>query len=140
MVQKLNIYTDHKNLTCKNFNTDKVLPHIIILEKCSLDTEYIPGNKNIDAYALSQLPNNVNQKTTHESTYLMEQSKLYDIKLTEGKFLLSFKRIDRYQWEYFILTEKLNSAKYEKFSPCRDRNTINLVTFKDEIVISQLLR
>ena len=34
--------------------------------------EYIQGEKNIAADALSQLPNNVNQETTHDSTYKME--------------------------------------------------------------------
>ena len=30
--KKLRIYTDHKNLTCKNFNNDRVLRCILILE------------------------------------------------------------------------------------------------------------
>ena len=38
---KLQIYTDHKNLTCKNFNTDRVLRWILILEKYGPDIEYI---------------------------------------------------------------------------------------------------
>ena len=41
--QQLKIYTDHKNLTCKNFNTDCVLRWRIILEEYSLGIEYIPG-------------------------------------------------------------------------------------------------
>ena len=58
------------------------------MEKCSLDIEYIPGEKKIDAYALSRLPNNENKEITHESTYFTEtMSKLYDIKLLEARFL-----------------------------------------------------
>ena len=34
---KLKIYTDYKNLTCNNFNTDRVLICIIIPEKYSPD-------------------------------------------------------------------------------------------------------
>ena len=30
--QKLRIYTDHKDLTCKSFNTDKVSRWILVLE------------------------------------------------------------------------------------------------------------
>ena len=36
IVQKLRIHTDHKNLTCKNFNTNRVLIWRLILE------EYVP--------------------------------------------------------------------------------------------------
>ena len=32
MGQKLRIYTDDKNLTCKNFNTDRVLRWRLILK------------------------------------------------------------------------------------------------------------
>ena len=69
--QKLKIYTDHKNLTCKFFNTDHVLRWILILEDYSPDIEYIPGNKNIFAEALPRLTINGIQKNTHESTYTM---------------------------------------------------------------------
>ena len=55
----------------KNFNTDRVLRWRLILEY-GPDIEYIQGEKNTAADALSQLPNNVNQETTHYSTYKME--------------------------------------------------------------------
>ena len=64
--QELKFYTDHKNLTCKNFNNNLVLWWRLILEEYSPDIEYIPGKKNIVADALSQLHINVNQETTHE--------------------------------------------------------------------------
>ena len=37
----------------------------LILEEYSPDIEYIKGEKNIAADALSRLPNNGNQETTH---------------------------------------------------------------------------
>ena len=42
LVQILIIYTDHKNLTWKNFNTDHVLWWRLILEEYSPDIKYIP--------------------------------------------------------------------------------------------------
>ena len=42
---KLKIYTDHNNLTYKNFNTNKVLRWILILEEYSMYIEYIQGEK-----------------------------------------------------------------------------------------------
>ena len=67
--QKLRIYTDHKNLTCKMFNTNIVLRRRIILEEYDTDIEYIKGEKNIVADALSRIPLNGNQETTQKSTY-----------------------------------------------------------------------
>ena len=55
----------------KNFNTDRVLRWKLILEYLP-DIEYIQGEKNISKDALSQLPNKVNQETTHDSTYKTE--------------------------------------------------------------------
>ena len=54
---------------------------------------------NIAADALSQFPNNVNQETTHETTYTTETMlEIYDIEeLPEGTFPLSFNPIDLYQ-------------------------------------------
>ena len=63
----MNIFTDHKSITC-NF----VSRWRLILEEYILEIEYFPGEKNIVAYALSQLPNNGNQNTTHDSTYTTE--------------------------------------------------------------------
>ena len=75
----MKIFADHKNLTCKKFNNVRVLRWRLILEEYNPVVEYIPGEKNIVADALSQLPNNRNQKTTHESTYITETiSELYE--------------------------------------------------------------
>ena len=67
--QKLKIFTDHKNLTYKNFNKDCVLRWRLKIEEYIPEIEYTPGKKNIVADALSGLPNKGNQETTHESTY-----------------------------------------------------------------------
>ena len=55
------IYTDHKNLACKNFNTDIVLRWRLILEYYGPEIEYTKDEKNIVADTLSILPLNGNQ-------------------------------------------------------------------------------
>ena len=67
--KKIRIYTDNKNLTCKNFNTNIVLRWRLILREYGTYIEYIKGEKNIVADALSRFPLNGNYDTTHKSTY-----------------------------------------------------------------------
>ena len=52
--QQIKIYTDHKNITCKNFNTNNELQWILILEGYGQYIEYIPVKKKIAADVLSQ--------------------------------------------------------------------------------------
>ena len=59
--QKLRIYTDHKNITCENFNTGRVLRWRLTLEEYGLDIEYIKGEKNIVEDELSGILLNGNQ-------------------------------------------------------------------------------
>ena len=140
--QRLKIYTDHKNLACRNFNTDRLLRWRLILEEYSPDIEYIKGEKNIAADALSRLPNNGNQETTHEKTYTKEtMPELYDNEeLPEGMFTLSFNLIDRCQREEPFLPEKLKCIEFTKGSFRGGRNTIYIKTYKDKIVIQQKLQ
>ena len=58
----------------KKINNDRMLRRRLILEEYGPGIEYILGNKNIAADALSRLPNNGNQETTHESTYTTEKN------------------------------------------------------------------
>ena len=49
------MYTDHKNLTYKQFNTDHVLRWRLILEEFSPELVYIKGQNNIIADTMSTL-------------------------------------------------------------------------------------
>ena len=69
---KLRVYTDHKNITCRNFNTNRVLIWILILKEYGTYIEYMKGQKNIVADAISRFPLNGNQETTQKSTYQRE--------------------------------------------------------------------
>ena len=97
--QKLKIFTDHKNPTGKNFNTNSVLRWRLILEEYIPEIEYIPREKNIVADALSRLTNYGNKMTTHELTHTTRNmSELYNInELPDGTLPLSLNIIDCYQ-------------------------------------------
>ena len=68
----MRIYTDHKNITCNFFNTDRVLRWRPILEEYGPDIEYIQGDKNIVADAPPTFPINRNQDNTQQSIYKKE--------------------------------------------------------------------
>ena len=53
--QKIVVHTDHKNLTCKNFNTARVMRWRLILEEYGPELRYIKGEHNIVADTLSRL-------------------------------------------------------------------------------------
>ena len=67
--QRLRIYTDHKNLICKNFYTDRLWRWRLLLEEYSPKIEYIKGDKNVLAYILSMFFLNGNQETTQNSNH-----------------------------------------------------------------------
>ena len=125
--QELKIYTSHKNLICKNFSTYHVFQWILILEEYSPDIEYIPGNKNKIAYALSRLPINRSQNTTHQSMYTTEPMlKLYYIKellngtsssiiqyyqlLSAGRSLSNGKKCAKYKTVIFAVARTLSNS------------------------------
>ena len=53
--QSIVVYTDHKNLTYKNFNTERVMRWRLIIEEFGPDFRYIQGSTNVVADALSRL-------------------------------------------------------------------------------------
>ena len=91
---------------------------------------------------LSQLPNNDNQENTHDKTYTTKTMlEIYDIKeLPEGTSPLSFNLIDRYQREDPFIMEKIKCAEFTKGSILGGCNNIDLITYKDKIVIPHKLQ
>ena len=53
--QKIRVYTDHENLTYKKFNSDRVMRWRLYIEEYSPDLQYIKGENNVMADALSRL-------------------------------------------------------------------------------------
>ena len=53
--QKLIVYTNHKNLTCVNFNTERVMRWRLMLKEYGPELCYIKGESNLVADTLSRL-------------------------------------------------------------------------------------
>jgi hypothetical protein len=51
----MTVFADHKNLTCKNFNTERVMRWRPVLKEFGPDLQHIKGERNVVADALSRL-------------------------------------------------------------------------------------
>ena len=59
---QITVYTDHKNLTYKVFNTERVMRWRLILEEFGPELKYIKGENNVVVDALSRLEKSPNQE------------------------------------------------------------------------------
>jgi hypothetical protein len=67
--QQITVFTDHKNLTYKNFNAERVMRWRLVLEEFGPDLQYIKGTHNVVADALSRLPIDNDQEIFNISEY-----------------------------------------------------------------------
>ena len=58
----ITVYTDHKNLTYKIINTERVMRWSLILEEFGPELKYIKGENNVVSDALSRLEISDNQE------------------------------------------------------------------------------
>ena len=64
---QITVYTDHKNITYKFFNTERVMRWRLILKEFGPELKYIKGENNVVADALSRLEKSPNQETLNIS-------------------------------------------------------------------------
>jgi RNase H-like domain found in reverse transcriptase len=95
------VHTDHKNLTCKNFNTERVMRWRLLLEEYGPELHYIKGEHNIVADALSRL-DMVKEPITEpllqeaEATLFAGDEAEFDF---PQDFPLSYTEIQHYAWK-----------------------------------------
>ena len=96
----IKVYTDHKNLTYKTFNTDRVIRWRLILEEYGPEFIYVKGEHNIVADALSRLT-----LLDSSSTSVPNATAEYfgTDKLPDDLYPLRFKTIAHYQQQDPIL-------------------------------------
>ena len=58
---QITVYTNHKNLIYKKFNTERVMRWRLILEEFGPELKYIKGENNFVSDALSRLENSPNR-------------------------------------------------------------------------------
>ena len=93
--QEIIVYTDHKNLTYKNFNTERVMRWRLVLKEYGPKLEYIKGESNVVADALSRLEMQ-DTETNEQHLELSEMAEVFGMTkedLTPDIFPLSYKNI-----------------------------------------------
>lgn len=112
--QRIKVYTDHKNLTYTNFNTERVMRWRLIIEEFSPELIYLKGQTNLVADALSRLElatsANINDDM-HNIYYLADNFGLEDDDLPEDAYPLQYKLIARHQNLRKDLFLKLNKKQ-----------------------------
>ena len=66
---QITVCTDHKNLTYKFFNTERVMHWRLILKDFGPELKYIKGENNIESEAISRLEMSDNQETLNISEF-----------------------------------------------------------------------
>ena len=132
---EITVYTDHKNLTCKNYNSDRVMRWRLLIEEYGPNLIHLPGHTNVVADALSRLDTEEYMTSTspvdanpaellNEMSYTVTDYRedeysnemladLYDVdELPEEAYPLTYKIIDKYQLKDPILKDKLGRSIY----------------------------
>jgi transposase InsO family protein len=142
--QTIRVYTDHKNLTYQNFNTDRVLRWRLILEEYGPELIYIQGEKNIVADALSRLDFDDSAPSQNEDAnpvYLAEAFGLDEEELPSDAFPLTYKNIRSKQQTDKKLLKLLRSDKNYQVKVFRGgEKKISIICRKDKIVIPTVLQ
>ena len=104
---QITVYTDQKNLTHKNINTERVMRWRLILEEFGPELKYIKGENNAVANALSRLEMSDNQE-------ILNISELYyydDEDLPDSTSSIGYHDIAKAQETDAKLQQKLVSHK-----------------------------
>jgi hypothetical protein len=81
--QQIVVHTDHANPTYKHFNSDRVMRWRLFIEEYSPDLQYIKGENNVVADALSRLPQQcISCQDSLDSFYSIVECHKSDQKMT----------------------------------------------------------
>jgi len=145
--QELIIHTDHENLTYKKFNSDRVMRWRLFIEEYSPDLQYIKGEHNTVADALSRL--DILFAPIDEAHVTDElRSHLYAFGADEldDSFPLRYSDIkaaqDKDEDLMKVLTKSLEAKndKYHIRSFHGGGNSFNIICYKTKIVIPESLQ
>ena len=125
---KICVYTDHKNLCYKNFNTERVMRWRLLIEEFGPDLVYIKGTHNVVADALSRLA--MTEEDFSADAFAFDDAELPD------KFPLSYADLEEAQSNDTKLQKNLKTNKrYSKQMFYANNKSFNLITYNGKIAI-----
>jgi cleavage and polyadenylation specificity factor subunit 1 len=143
--QQIRVYTNHENLTQVKFNSDRVMRWRLYIEEYSPDLQYIKGENNVVADALSRLDMD-DVPNLHEALITEEMCSEWYCYAKEEKNYdshpLSFQQLDKAQKADKQLMKILEMDKtlYQSQSFHGGGITTQLICYKDKIVVPKLLQ
>ena len=137
--QSITVYTDHKNLTYKHFNTERVMRWRLILEEFGPTLKYVPGETNIVADALSRLELSETQLDAFATAELLGYSKN---EIPTDAHPVSYRLIDKEQQKDKEIMKRLrnDSPGYSVTSFRGGGKTRDLVTYNGKIVVPRSMQ
>jgi hypothetical protein len=141
--QRIQVYTDHLNLTHVNFNTERVMRWRLILEEYGPELLYVKGEQNVVADALSRLPiADTTDTDTYDLNYLADHFGLHDNDLPEDVYPLHYQLIQKCQKtdKPLITKYKQKASNYQLNSFRGGGKSTKLICYKDKIVIPTSLQ
>ena len=141
----IKVYTDHKNLTFVNFNTERVMRWRLIIKEYLPKLLYVKGETNIVADALSRLDlvtSDTSPTDMHDMQYLADNFSLEDDDLPDDAYPLQYKFIAKYQNLQKDLFVKLNKHQdgFHLKSFCGGGKKRTLICRHDKIIIPKALQ
>jgi transposase InsO family protein len=130
--QKIHIFTDHQNLTYKNFNTERVMRWRLIIEEFGPEFHYIKGSKNIVADALSRLE--LSSSSSPPSAEAVAE--YYGASQQDVSFPLTYPYLSKQQRADTSLCETARSSPHYHLHSFRGGEcSVKLICYKKKIVI-----
>jgi hypothetical protein len=150
---RIKIYTDHKNLTFSQFNTERVMRWRLILEEYGPELIYIKGTDNIVADALSRLDLLPDDPTddgtsikghpstvTHEEVTMTEFAELYQNELSPDDYPVRISLIHYEQQKDTELMARLSHKGYTSQKLRGGNHAFNIVHYNDRIAVPKKLQ
>ena len=134
------VHTDHKNLTCKHFNTERVMRWRLVLEEYGPELRYIKGENNIVADALSRL-DMVEAEDFHYINTEEYQAECFADTIEQEPYPLSYADIEAEQnKDAKLLDAFAKSQLYERKEVHHSDGTYHLIFRDNRIVVPKALQ
>ena len=136
---EIEVFTDHKNLVYKHFNTERVMRWRLLLEEYGPKLTYVKGANNIVADALSRL--NISEEDFSPEAFPVELAADDETDFPE-EYPISYKEIayrqerDKHLQNKFLKEPETYVKKTYKFSD----NSYDLITKADKIYLPRALQ